>query len=132
MSFNNSKKENERKRGYDICQIIQTGHIVSATGKELKEGGAIVTIGVRSSVGLRYDKDYKDHNEVTIFWTRYYKDVKAAESFAENCKAGKYVTVIGERQDYNQKNKDGEWEHLYENYQITSIQWGVDFSSKED
>jgi hypothetical protein len=136
MSFENKNNKNnagsnDRKRGFDICQIIQTGHIVSVSGKDLDNGGANVTVGVRSSVGYRYDKDFDDNNEVTIFWTRYYKDGKAAEAFAEQCKPGKYVTVIGNRQDYNKKNKDGNWDHLYENYQIDSIQWGVDFSTQE-
>lgn len=119
----------ERFRGYDLLQIIQTGHVTYVDVQDINDGlNANVVVAVRSSVGLRYDKDFDDHNEVTIFWKRFYKDPEQADKFADILKKGMYVTVIGTRQDYNKKNKDGEWETLFENYVIDEIKWGKDFS----
>lgn len=126
-------KKEVRKQGYDVFKIVQTGHVFHVEVKPIEgKDSANVIIGVRSSVGNRYDADYDDHNEVSVFWTRYFKDADAAEQFAENCEKGKYVTVIGSRRDYNVKDKKGNWNTEYENYNVETIQWGVDFSEKED
>lgn len=119
----------ERSRGYDLLQILQTGHVTYVDVYDINDGkNANVIVGVRSSVGLRYDKEHDDHNEVTIFWKRFYKDPDQADRFADILKEGMYVTVIGTRQDYNKKNNKGEWETLFENYVIDEIKWGKDFS----
>lgn len=123
-----TSKANTRAKGYDLLKILQTGHVTFVDVKKNESNGsANVIIGVRSAVGYRYDRDYNDHNEVTIFWSRYFKDADAAVKFADSIPDGKYVTVIGTRQDYNEKNDDGSWEKKYENYIVEELKWGFDF-----
>ena len=129
---NGASKTNTRARGYDLLKIVQTGHVTFVDVRKVESNDAAnVIIGVRSAVGYRYDKDYDDHNEVTIFWSRYFKDADAAVKFADSIPDGKYVTVIGTRQDYNEKNKDGSWEKKFENYIVEEIKWGFDFPRGE-
>jgi len=124
--------EKTRNRGFDVCKILQTGHITYVNVKESQaKNSYMVSIGVRSSVGLAYDKEEDDNNEVTIFWTRYYKDEKSAQKFADLLKVGKYVIVMGNRQDYNvYDNREKNYQKVGENYLLEEIKWGVDFEMK--
>ena len=127
---NNTQSSAKRAKGFDVVQIVQTGHICYVDVKDVGEKSAQVVIGVRSAVGNRYSNDHDDHNEVTIFWSRYFKDADMADKFADTCEEGKYVTVFGNRQDYNVKNDKGIFEKKCEFYNIDTIQWGVDYKTK--
>lgn len=128
---NTQENQNTKKRakGYDTVRIIQSGHIFFTDVKAFGKGAKLI-IGVKSQTGYTYDKNEDYHNDVAIYWEEYYANADYAKKAADAMHKGKFVTIIGDRLDYNVKNDEGNFERKNEIYRIEKKIWGTDFNMK--